>query len=445
MNRIAALLLLINLGLASASAQSVGNSPYSAYGFGDLVQSGQVSQTLMGGTGLAISEPFSVIMGNPASYASMARPVFETGVALRATRTTSSLASSTQKDAQFMGFSIGVPFANGKWGLALGLTPFSEVDYSTTRNSAFDGGTVKYAYTGTGGLDRAFFGLARTLYSQPMDSVGNQGTRIAVGADFNFIFGSIEQTRDAIYSQVDGFSNTKSFSALVLRAPTADASIMWQGDLTRKMNRDDNNWRWSVGASVGLPTSFNAKYTNLVTSYTNPTGIENVRDTIAEQRGVKGSVKVPLSYGVGLGVQNAHWAFTAEVKQRDWSAVSIEVPGYALPAPLRSAITYAAAARYRPGTEGGVFHRAVYRAGLRYMESPQEVREMGLNSTIATAGISFPLNAVQTNSWLHIGGEFGQRGSTENGLVQESFATLWLGVAFTPWRGERWFTPPKIQ
>lgn len=445
MNRTAVLLLLTNLGLATAFAQSAGNSPYSAYGFGDLVYTGQVSQTLMGGTGLAISEPYSVIMGNPASYASMARPVFETGVALRSTRSTSSLSSSTQKDANFLGFSIGVPFANGKWGLALGLTPFSEVEYSTTRSSAFDGGTVKYDYSGSGGLDRAFFGLGRTLYSQRLDSVGNTGTRITLGADFNFIFGSIEQTRAAIYTQSDGFSNTKAFSALVLRAPTADASVMWQGDLTRKKHRDDNNWRWSMGASVGLPTGFNAKYSNLVTSYITNSDIDNVRDTISDQRSVRGRVEIPVSFGLGLGVQNAHWAFTAEVQQRDWSAVSIDVPGYSLPAPLRSSITYAAGARYRPGTEGGVFHRAVYRAGLRYVESPQEVRGMGLNSSIATAGISFPLNAMQTNSWLHIGGEFGQRGSTENGLVEERFISLWLGVAFTPWRGERWFTPPKIQ
>ncbi len=445
MKRTAALLLLIDLGIAAASAQSVGASPYSAYGFGDLIYTGQVTQTLMGGTGLAITEPYSVIMGNPASYASMARPVFETGTSLRLTRTTSATGSSTQKDADFLGFSIGVPFSNGKWGLALGLTPFSDVNYASRKNSTYDGGTVKYVYTGSGGLDRAFFGLGRVLYSQPTDSIGNIGTRVSLGADFNFIFGSIEQTREAIYPPVEGFNNTRAFSALVLRAPTADASLMWQGDLTKKKNRDDNNWRWSVGASAALPASFNAKYSNLVTSYTNTSGIEYVRDTIDEKSGVKGSVEVPLSFGIGLGAQNANWAFTAELKQRDWSAVKIDVPGYELPARLRSSVTYAAGARYRPGIEGGVFQRAVYRAGVRYVQSPQEVRGMGLSSTIATIGISFPLNAVQTNSWLHVGGEFGQRGSTENGLVEERFATLWLGVAFTPWRGERWFTPPKIQ
>src|SRR5690606_19683580 len=174
--------------------------------------------------------------------------------------TTSALGNSTQRDAEFMGFSIGVPFANGKWGLALGLTPFSEVDYTSVKQSTFEGGAVKYEYAGSGGLDRAFFGLARTLYSQRPDSAGNRGSHVTLGADFNFIFGNIGQTRDAVYNQVDGYTNTKAFSALVLRGPTADASLVWQGDLTRKKHRDDANWRWSVGISAALPTVFNAKY-----------------------------------------------------------------------------------------------------------------------------------------------------------------------------------------
>lgn len=444
-NRIAALLLLLDLGLAPASAQSFGDSPYSAYGLGDLVHTGQAAQALMGGTGLAITEPYSVLMGNPASYASLARPVFEVGTAFRLARTTSATASSTQQDAQFMGFSIGVPFASGKWGLAMGLTPFSEVDYASARQTSFDGGTVKYAYAGSGGLDRAFLGLARTLFAQRVDSLGNRGMQLSLGADFNFIFGSIGQTRDAVYNQVDGYLNTRAYSSLVLRAPTADASLIWQGDLTRKRRRDDMNWRWSAGVSAALPAAFSAKYANLVTSYSVASGIEQVRDTILDQRATKGRMELPLALGLGVGVQNARWAFTLEVKQRDWSALVTDVPGHALPAPLRMAVAYAAAARFQPSTDGSVLRRSVYRAGLRYQANPQEVHGQPLSTALATLGVSLPLNAVQTNSWLHVGGELGQRGSTGHGLVQERVATLWIGVAFTPWRGERWFTPPRIQ
>ncbi|MBK6409597.1 MAG: hypothetical protein IPF78_07845 [Flavobacteriales bacterium] len=443
--RTAALLLVLDLGLATASAQGNGDSPYSAYGFGDLLPTGQVSQALMAGTGLAITEPYSVLLGNPASYSALARPVFEAGIAFRSTRSSSSVKSASGNDANFTGFSIGVPFANGKWGLAMGLTPFSDVSYSTAREVAFDGGDVKYEYKGSGGLDRAFVGLGRTLYGQRADSVGNRGMQVSFGADFNFVFGSIEQTRDAVYDPNAGYYNTRAFTSLVLRAPTADASLLWQGDLTKKKVKDADNWRWSVGASVNLPTNFSARYTNLVTTYTVNSNIEHVRDTTANDQGVKGQVDLPVAFGLGFGVQNARWAFTAEVKQQDWSAVRVDVPGYGLPAALRSALTSAAAVRFQPAVEGNILHRAVYRMGYRHTDAPQEVRGLGLSGDAATVGISFPLNAMQTNSWVHVGGEFGKRGSTDNGLVQERYAALWVGLAFTPWRGERWFTAPKIQ
>lgn len=443
--RTAVLLLILDLGLTTVSAQGIGDSPYSAYGFGDLLPTGQVSQALMAGTGLAITEPYSVLLGNPASYAALARPVFEAGITFRSTRSSSSLKSTSANDANFTGFTIGVPFARGKWGLALGLTPFSDVSYSTSRNAAFDGGNVNYEYRGSGGLDRAFVGLGRTLYSQRADSLGNRGTQVRFGADFNFIFGSIEQTRDAVYDPGAGYYNTKAFSSLVLRCPTADASLVWQGDLTRKKVKDADNWRWSVGASVNLPANFRARYSNLVTTYTVNSNIETVRDTTRNDQGVRGKVDFPVAFGLGIGVQNARWAFTVEMKQQDWSALRLEVPGYQLPAPLRSALTTAAAVRFQPAFEGNILHRSVYRMGYRHLDAPQEVRGMGLSGDAATVGISIPLNAVQTNSWLHIGGEFGQRGSTADGLVQERYAALWVGLAFTPWRGERWFTAPKIQ
>lgn len=445
MIRTTALLLILELGLAEATAQGVGQSPYSAYGLGDLVPTSQATQAMSAGTGLAITEPFSLIPGNPASYASLARPVFEGGVTLRSTSTSTTEGSNNQVDGQFMGFSIGVPFAQGKWGLGLGLAPYTDVGYSTSMKDAAYGDPVTYEYSGSGGLDRAFLGLGTLLYQEKADSVGNAGMRLTFGADLNFIFGSLEQTRNAIYSYDDGYSNTRAFSSLFLTAPTADASLLWQGDLTRKRTKDDSNWRWSIGLSATLPTRFRAQYSGQVTSYTVLSGIETARDTIEQTDKAKGWVKLPARSGVGLGVQNARWAFALEVHQQDWAATVVDVPGYPWATPLRSTLTYAASARFRPAGEGGIFQRAVYRAGIRQGSAPQEVRGTRLDEAALSAGISLPLNAVQTNSWLHLGVEMGQRGTTAAGLLQERHATLWIGLAFTPWRGERWFTPAKIQ
>ncbi len=426
-------------------AQATGDSPYSSYGFGDFLPGGQSTQAMMAGTGLALTEPYAVLAGNPASYAAMVRPSFEAGAAFRSTRSTSVANSATLKSANFTGFNIGVPFARGKWGLALGLSPYSKVGYSSARTAPVDGGDVTYTYTGSGGINRAFFGLGHTVYKQAADSLGNLGTRIMAGADLNFLFGGIEQTREAAFPANLGYTNVRAFSTLILRAPAANASVIWQGDLTRKLKKDADNWRWSTGLSVHLPVNFNARYEQQVTTFTTSSGIETLRDTVIGAGETKGSVKFPVGLGLGVAAYNARWGFTLEMKRCDWSMVQVDVPGYALASPLRSASSLAAAARLQPATEGNVFQRAIYRMGVRHGTAAQEVRGNQLTTDALSFGLSMPLNAAQTNSWLNLGAELGQRGTTDAGLIKERYAMLWVGITFTPWRGERWFTAPKIQ
>lgn len=86
-----------------------------------------------------------------------------------------------------------------------------------------------------------------------------------------------------------------------------------------------------------------------------------------------------------------------------------------------------------------------YRMGLRYSEDYLQVRGTQLRTASISGGISIPLNAAQTNSHLHIGGEFGQRGTSDTELLKERVVSLWVGVSITPWRGERWFRPYQIQ
>lgn len=440
-----ALLLSLELAAGAAHAQATGGSPYSAYGLGDLVTTGQAVQAMAAGTGLGMAEPYSVTPGNPAGYTALARPVFESAAVFNATRSRSAAASSSERDLRFMGFTLGVPFAGGKWGLALGLLPFSNVGYSATRSAVADTIPVQYQYTGSGGLSRAFFGLGRTLFRQRPDSLGNAGTRISLGADFNFIFGNIAETRDAIYNKDDGYNNIRAFSSLFLTAPAADASLVWQGDLTKHTKRDQDNWRWTAGISMALPVNFKAAYTNLATSYVVQNGVETVRDTIAYLHEANGHLTAPVRMGLAAGVQNAQWGFTVERKQQDWSNTGVNVAGYAWAANMGNAATWAAAARYRPGGEGGILRRMVYRLGFSMGNAPQQVRGSSLNEAMVTGGVSIPLNTLQTNSWLHVGGSFGQRGTTADGLIAEQRASLWIGLAITPWRGERWFTPSRIQ
>lgn len=168
----AAVLLLLFETIGAVCAQSSG-SPYSAYGFGDLLPAGQTPQALKGGTGLALSEPFSLSFGNPANYAALARPVFDVGFNASTVKSTTDISTASRGSADLTGFSVGVPFGGGKWGIGLGLTPYSNVDYSTSTTVPTADGDVPFNYSGSGGLDRAFFGVGRSLLPQQYDWLGN--------------------------------------------------------------------------------------------------------------------------------------------------------------------------------------------------------------------------------------------------------------------------------
>lgn len=509
---------------SSAQAGSQG-SPYSAFGLGDLLNTGNTPSAIMGGTGIAYSEPYSIRPVNPASYAAalyydgegLMRPVFDAGVRGLFARQESAGTSSRRTDAQFTGLSVGVPFGKGRWGLGLGITPFSDVGYSLVARTTVDGNEVAYEYSGSGGLNRVFAGLGHVLWQAKRDSSGHLGGRLAIGGNFDFIFGSIEQTRNAVYPREMAYTNTRAFSSLVLRAPTGSFGLHYSAALTskdramrirqqraahakarmdewylthvdtlrltppelaewhaastdsvrlewlrsigfkvaytdsasmprRKDIEEVRPWRFTIGLTASLPVAFSASNDLLVTTFwRGSTGIEQVVDTLPASGSSAGSVTVPPAFGVGFTLHNARWSVTAEATRRDWSAMKVDLVGYAAPSQLRASMTYALGARFTPDDEGPVLKRLTYRVGLRYAEDYIVVKGSPLNTMAISGGLSIPLNAVQTNSYFHIGAEYGQRGSTSNGLLSERFTHLWAGVSITPWARERWFQRSRIQ
>jgi hypothetical protein len=82
--------------------------------------------------------------------------------------------------------------------------------------------------------------------------------------------------------------------------------------------------------------------------------------------------------------------------------------------------------------------RMTYRGGLRYSQTPplyngNTVRDVALN-----AGFSFPMRGA---GYLNAGVEVGQRGSTKQGMVQETYLTISVGITLF----EAWFVKYKYE
>ena len=442
--------MLLSLGplLAAAQGQQGSGSPYSAYGLGELIGNTQVAQATMGGLGVAVMDPASVISANPASYVSLQRTCFETGVVVRSSNYSTTDADRTGRRTDMLGFSLGVPFGKGRWGMALGVNPMSNVGYRISDSGVLpnDGGTVAYNYTGDGGLNMAYMG-AGLIVAQKRDTLNN-GYRLSVGANLGYVFGTIEESRKAVYPIASGYYNTSVVSSLVVRDPVFNAGVQFQGDLRGRINRDDQGLRYLAGVSFDLPSDLSARRTDLITNYgLSGSGVEIPFDTVSYVDGRKGTLSLPLGLGIGFTVYDLHWSVSAEVKQRDWRDLTVNVEGYDLPTTLASNTTYILGASYRPAKEvgGSFWERSIYRAGFRYNNDYLIVGGEQLHEMAFSTGVSFPLMGSSTRSRFNIGAELGERGTTDNGLIRERFASIFVGITITPDVREHWFKKRRIE
>lgn len=439
----------------------------------------------MGGTGIALADPFGVSRINPASYPFLGHTTFEMGVTVRNLSYTSDAISTSGHNTRLQGLSLGVPFGKGKWGLALGVHPVTTVSYKITDVVAVEGGDASLVYSGNGGLDRVYIGLGRVIW-QGNDTV-NRGGKLSVGANLDYLFGKVEGSRKAYYPSGGGYYNTSVANTFVVRSPMASAGLQYAADLvdpaTARMRmrarkarlqerdaREEMDWlnagrdpkerkpvklpkgegealRFRIGLCAELPASLAARNTLVANSFLiGSTGVEFPRDTAQFIDGVKGQLNMPAMFGFGIALSQSHWTFTAEHRRRDWSQLSVDVEGYTMHSELSGGASYAMGATYRPSGDarGNFFSGANYRMGARYANDYLVVNGSALDQMAVSFGASFPVMGTTTRSRLNIGAELGRRGDTSNGLLLERYADIFIGITITPDLRERWFKKKRI-
>lgn len=440
------LLLLVPARLVGQGQQGSG-SPYSAYGFGEFVSSTPVAQALMGGLGVAAVDPASTVSANPASYPTLFRTTFEMGLGVRSSAMATSTTTRTGRRTDLMGLSFGVPFANGRWGIGLVVKPVTKVNYLLRESSPLPNasGAATFTYTGEGGLSQALFGVG-AVASQKHDSLAN-GHRLSVGANVGYLFGNIETSRTASFPSGQGFYATRIDSRLRVQDPTVDLGVQYQSTLRKRRTKEDQGLYYLAGVTAELPMYVSARRSEVVNTFGyNAGGVEVPLDTSYHADAQAGRWGMPLGLSAGFTVYDEHWILGVEYRQRDWATLTTSDPIHRPTGQLAAQSTFIVGASFRASNEvvGPLWERVVYRVGLRLNNDYVRVGGTQLQNRVATLGLSIPLMANITRSRLNIGGEFGERGTLDNGLIRERHATLLIGVSITPDLREGWFKKRRI-
>ncbi|RYY07084.1 MAG: hypothetical protein EOO36_24935, partial [Cytophagaceae bacterium] len=123
----------------SALGQGLGNSPYSRIGLGDNTGNiGGVRQLAMGGTGLAAPNTGNVNELNPALLYYTPRTTFEAGFSGQYKNVRNATDSYRTGSATLAYLAFAVPI-NKRWAAAVGLKPYSTVDYDVNSTGTVNG------------------------------------------------------------------------------------------------------------------------------------------------------------------------------------------------------------------------------------------------------------------------------------------------------------------
>ena len=161
------LVFVLSLSVISA-AISQDNSPWSRYGLGDIVPSGNIVNRGMGHIGAAYNDFQTINFVNPASYRrfGLQRSILDIGIDINSRKLSNNRGDTYTSNNAVVpylaaGFQIKPTKAKYDWGLAFGLRPLTKVSYSIQSITSIPAGdSLINIYEGTGGSYQAFIGSA---------------------------------------------------------------------------------------------------------------------------------------------------------------------------------------------------------------------------------------------------------------------------------------------
>lgn len=397
-------------------AQEGTSSPYSFYGIGDVRFRGTVENRSMGGLSV-LSDSIHINLQNPAQFASLKLTSF----AVAGTFTPTKVKTSTQEDKSQRTtldyLAVGLP--SKKFGFGFGLIPFSSVGYKIL-NLANENDPTTRRYTGTGGINKAFFGMGYQITK-----------KLSVGADLQYNFGNIE-TKSVNF--IDGVQyGSREVNRSEVSGVNYNFGLAFQSKISKKLTLF-SGLTYTPQSNLNLANERKVATIQFLT-----TGGERVVDE--EEIDVDDSkLKMPskLTFGTAIG-QVRKWMIGTEITFQGTSDLGNRFNDINN-ATYENSVRYTLGGYYIPKYTSytSYLSKVTYRGGFRYENTGLLVFGQQINDYAMTLGLGLPLNGTFSN--VNLGFEFGKRGTTNAGLIEENYTNISLGFTFN----DEWFKRRKI-
>ena len=434
MKKIFAILFFLFVGIQTFYSQNNTSSPYSFYGLGSLDFKGTSESRAMGGVSV-YNDSIHMNFRNPASYTGKnmfsfnneGRLVkFTVGIGHTETDLNTSISSAETTNTTFEYLGLNIPM--GKFGLGFGIIPYSSVGYKLQSSNIEN--QIQYKYSGSGGLNKAFLGLAFQL-----------NDNFSLGFDAKYNFGNIQNS--ALEFLYDDESMPLDYQAREqnrsdLSGVNFNLGLIYTGNFK---NNFQIHGSFAYSPTYSLTSKNTRTFASVVfnpnTQLDFPVNEINVNLESLGLETTKLSMPSITSFGFGIS-KPRKWFVGAEYTYLSTSVFSnelininnsdfensskISVGGFYIP-------DYASFRKF--------WKRFVYRTGFYHEKTGLVINGESINEFGISFGLGIPAGGLFSN--INTTVEFGKRGTTNQNLVEENFINFQLSLSLN----DRWFIERK--
>lgn len=420
------------------------NSPFSRFGFGDLLEQEMIGVSGMGKLSAAYHDGYHTNFVNPASFSWLQSTAFDVGLSAKYSSLQGTVSSANSWSGNLSYMSISFPMKNPinraferkktdwSWGMGIGLLPYSIVGYDVEATTIDpEAGLVVQSYQGNGGTYKIMLGN------------GVRWKNIAAGINIGYLFGKLSNERRV------GFPNLTVPYINVFEDDLSVGAVVWNVgfqydyylNTTETKSEEIRGDKLSIGV-YGNPTI--SMRTRGATTYLRARdfnsfiGEYNEIDTISAlpELDVKG--KLPAEFGIGIIYEKINKVrLGLNYTYAGWSAYE----NNARPEQLEDSWRFSLGGEYIPDyiSYNNYLNRVNYRLGAFYGKDPRMIEGEQITTYGITLGFGFPiLLPQQQKSFLNVTAEFGQQGIE---TFEETYVKLSIGFTLN---NNRWFFKRKF-
>ncbi|MEQ9402015.1 MAG: hypothetical protein RIM99_00405 [Cyclobacteriaceae bacterium] len=388
-----------------------GQSIYSFQGLGTLNHQGMPNNVGMGELGIGAPTNWHVNTQNPANLGYNGLSSFQVGLQVDGRNFSGDNISGSDFDGGLRFLAYAFPVKLGKWTSSFGILPYSSVSYNT-----FSEGTVTGApdvaqfvnESGEGGLTNFYwsngFSVAENLY---------------LGIRANFTFGSINKESQITIGGEDVSVNTINY---IDKTSYSDLNLSFGAAYRHKLTEE----RYiNLGAIFSKKGKLEGDNTQQLTRLS---GTGATIESIEISNSAK-EFTLPQTFGFGISYQEANsFLIGVDFESHGWEDASNETNTF------RNQTKLVVGGEWTPdfNNVNSYFKRATYRLGFNYLQTPYIVNNESINDFGINFGASLPVSGFSS---VDLAVKFGQLGTTNNGLIKESYYRIVIGATIN----DRWF------